>query len=193
MGAMASQISNITIVYWTIYSGADQRKYQSSTSLAFVRGIHRWPVNSPHKGPVAWKMFPFDDVIMATGGWIHQWSMLSFKKGQSCHGVSMSWLHRVLLICLRSTCLLDYLLTVHQTMYYLGPPTWTWCSGIWICIILLILILAAKSQRLWRIRLLRTPVSTVSSTLWWFGWPRNASLIASDLANCCRSLSALVH
>ena len=29
-----------------------------------VRGIHRWPVNSPHKGPVTRKMFPFDDVIM---------------------------------------------------------------------------------------------------------------------------------
>ena len=44
--------------------GGDQRKHQSSASLAFVRGIHRWPVNSPHKGPVTRKMFPFDDVIM---------------------------------------------------------------------------------------------------------------------------------
>ena len=39
------------IVYSTVYSGADQRKYQTSASLTFVRGIHRWPVNSPHKGP----------------------------------------------------------------------------------------------------------------------------------------------
>ena len=39
-------------------------KYQSSASLTFVRGIHRWPVNSPHKRPVTRKMFPFDDVIM---------------------------------------------------------------------------------------------------------------------------------
>ena len=46
------------------HSGADQRKHQSSASLAFVRGIHRWPVNSPHKGPVTRKMFPFDDIIM---------------------------------------------------------------------------------------------------------------------------------
>ena len=45
-------------------SAADQRKHQSSASLAFVEGIHRWPVNSPHKGPVTQKMFPFDDVIM---------------------------------------------------------------------------------------------------------------------------------
>ena len=45
-------------------SGADQRKHQSSASLAFVKGIHRWPVNSPHKGPVTRKMFSFDDVIM---------------------------------------------------------------------------------------------------------------------------------
>ena len=44
---------------------ADQRKHQSSASLAFVRGIHLWPVNSPHKGPVTGKMFPFDVVIMS--------------------------------------------------------------------------------------------------------------------------------
>ena len=64
MGAMASQITSLTIVYSTVYSGADQRKHQSSASLAFVRGIHRWPVNSPHKWPVTQKMFPFDDVII---------------------------------------------------------------------------------------------------------------------------------
>ena len=40
------------------------KKHQSSESLAFVRGIHRWPVNSPHKGQVTWKILPFDDVIM---------------------------------------------------------------------------------------------------------------------------------
>ena len=64
MGTMAYQITSLTIVYSTVYSGADQGKHQSSASLAFVRGIHRWLVNSPHKGPVTWKMFPFDDVIM---------------------------------------------------------------------------------------------------------------------------------
>ena len=53
-----------TIVYSTIYSGADQRKHQSSMPLAFVSGIHRSPVNSPHKGPVTLKMFSFGDVIM---------------------------------------------------------------------------------------------------------------------------------
>ena len=50
MGTMVSQITGLTIVYSTVYSGADQRKHQSSASLAFVRGIHRWPVNSQHKG-----------------------------------------------------------------------------------------------------------------------------------------------
>ena len=64
MGTMTSLITSITIVYSSVYSGSDQRKYQSSASLAFVKGIHRWPVNSPHKGPVKRKMFPFDDVIM---------------------------------------------------------------------------------------------------------------------------------
>ena len=61
-------VSNLTIIGsdndLSPYPGADQRKHQSTASLAFVKGIHRWPVNSPHKGPVTWKMFPFDDVIM---------------------------------------------------------------------------------------------------------------------------------
>ena len=64
MWAMASQITSLTIVYSTVYSSADQRKYQSSASLAFVWEIHRRPVNSPHKWPVTRKMLPFDDVIM---------------------------------------------------------------------------------------------------------------------------------
>ena len=64
MGTMASQITSLTIVYSTVYLGADQRKHESSASLAFVRGIHRGPVNFPHKWPVTLKMFPFDDVIM---------------------------------------------------------------------------------------------------------------------------------
>ena len=64
MSAMAPPITSLTIVYSAVYSGADQRKHQSSASLVFVRAIHRWLVNSPHKGPVTRKMFPNDDVIM---------------------------------------------------------------------------------------------------------------------------------
>ena len=67
MGEMSSQITSLTIVYSTVYSGVDQSKHQSSASLAFVWGIHRGPVNSPHKWPVTRKMFPFDDVIMYSG------------------------------------------------------------------------------------------------------------------------------
>ena len=62
--AIATQITSRMIVYSMVNSSVDQRKHQSSASLAFVRGIHRWPVNSPHKWPVTRKMFPFDDVIM---------------------------------------------------------------------------------------------------------------------------------
>ena len=84
MSAMASQITNLTIVYSAVYSGTDQRKHQSSASLAFVRGIHRWPVNSPHKGPVTRKMFPFDDVIMLS----HRWASM---KSIDCITDPMSW------------------------------------------------------------------------------------------------------
>ena len=75
LSVMASQITSLTIVYSTIYSGAYQRKHQSSALLAFVRGIHQWPVNSPHKGPVTSKMFPFDDVIMVTMFYRHSCNM----------------------------------------------------------------------------------------------------------------------
>ena len=68
MSAVAYQITSLTIAYSTDHSDADQRKHQSSASLAFVRGIHRGPVNSPHKWPVTRKMFPFDDVIMKYEG-----------------------------------------------------------------------------------------------------------------------------
>ena len=44
MGAVASQITSLMIVYSTVYSDANKRKHQSSMSLAFVRGIHRGPV-----------------------------------------------------------------------------------------------------------------------------------------------------
>ena len=64
MGPIASQITSLTIVYSTVYSDADQRKYQCSASLAFVWGFNRRPVNSSHKWPVTRKMFSFDDVIM---------------------------------------------------------------------------------------------------------------------------------
>ena len=50
MSAMASKITTPTIACSAVYAGADQRKHKSSASLAFVRGILRWPVNSPHKG-----------------------------------------------------------------------------------------------------------------------------------------------
>ena len=64
MSATVSQITDVSRVYPTDCSDADQRKHQSSTSLTFVRGIRRWPLNSSHKGPVTRKMIPFDDVIM---------------------------------------------------------------------------------------------------------------------------------
>ena len=64
MVALASQITSVTIGYSTVYSGENQRKHRRFASLAFVRGIHRSPVNSLHKWSVTRKMFPFDDVIM---------------------------------------------------------------------------------------------------------------------------------
>ena len=67
MGTIASQLTSIMTVYSTIYSDADQRKHQSSVSLAFVGGIHR--------GPVTQKIFPFDDVIMIFCSQMHNYDL----------------------------------------------------------------------------------------------------------------------
>ena len=57
MSDITSQFTSLTIVYSIVYSDADQRKHQSSASLAFVWGIHRGPVNSPHKWQLRGKCF----------------------------------------------------------------------------------------------------------------------------------------
>ena len=85
MGAKASQIISLTIVYSTVYSGTDQRKYQSSASLAFVWGNHLRPVNSPHKWPVTRKIFPFDDVIMNIDILWHQHTIKNIAHGPYRH------------------------------------------------------------------------------------------------------------
>ena len=66
LSMMVSQITGILIVCLTICTSTAQRKYLSFVSLAFVRGIHWSPADSPHKGPLMWKLFPFDDAIMET-------------------------------------------------------------------------------------------------------------------------------
>ena len=77
--AMASQITGVSIVYSTVCLGADQRKRQNSASLAFLRGIHRWSVNSPHKRPVTRKMFPSDDVIIYLKEIIYMYTVTSLR------------------------------------------------------------------------------------------------------------------
>ena len=104
MGMMASQITSLTIVYSSVCWDAYQRKHQSSASLAFVcgeftsdrwipltrkssaslafvRGIHRWPVNSPNKGPVMRKMFSFDDVTWHSGSEVGSMEPTNKKPG----------------------------------------------------------------------------------------------------------------
>ena len=72
MDAMASQITSLTIIYSTVYSDADHRRHQSSASLAFVRGIHRSPVNSPHNGQWRGKCFH-----LMTSSYGDTWGLLS--------------------------------------------------------------------------------------------------------------------
>ena len=101
MNSLASQITSLTIVYSTVYSGANQRKHRSSAWRAFVQGIHRWPVNSPHKGPVTRKMFRFDDVIMTPTVGTLLWFVgigrvvpVLHALGQSCEETRRIWIHQ---------------------------------------------------------------------------------------------------
>ena len=86
MRPMASQITGVSIVYSSVCWGADKRKHQSSASLASARGIYRWPVNSPHKGPVTRKMFPLDDVIM-----LCRWLVVIHVQLTKLHNFAMRW------------------------------------------------------------------------------------------------------
>ena len=73
MSAMESQITSLTIAYSSVYSRRRWKKTSKLRITGLVRGIDRWPVNSPHKGPVTRKVFPFEDVIML---WeLEVWSM----------------------------------------------------------------------------------------------------------------------
>ena len=107
MSAIASPIPASRLFTQPFIQGADQRKHQSSALLAFVRGIHRWPANYPHKEPVTRKMFPFDDVIMVVsiqrvillflpvewsrrmwGNLTGTWSLSRYKDRVSRYGIS---------------------------------------------------------------------------------------------------------
>ena len=103
MAKMASQITSRTIVYSTVYSDVDQSKHQSSAPLAFVRGIHRGPVNSPHKWPVTRKSFPFDDVTMHNNyrecisrniKEVPEWRRFYWREKRKLFHLS-SWVHHV--------------------------------------------------------------------------------------------------
>ena len=104
MGTIASQITSFTIGYSAVYSDAHQRKYQSSASLVFVWGIHRRPVNSPHKWPVTRKMFPFDDVIM----------YLSIIALSLTHKEQI--MHRAIIIIVTIVVILMFIITTSDTL-----------------------------------------------------------------------------
>ena len=76
MSAMVSQITPIWAVCSAVCSGAHQRKHQSSASLSLVRGIHRWPVDSPHKGPVTRKCYH----LMTSSCWEDFLSHIFYRK-----------------------------------------------------------------------------------------------------------------
>ena len=109
MTMLASQITSLTVVYSIVYSGVNQRKHQSSASLAFVWEIHRGPVNFPHKWPVTRKIFPFDDVIMVTPNTL----------------LTKQWKGREFVICFDSvmvSCRIGHLFSIE--------PGWTKCIEI---------------------------------------------------------------
>ena len=118
MDAIASRITSLTIIYSTVYSDADQRKHQSSASLAFVRGIHRWPLNYPHKWPVTRTMLPFDDVIMDTGMVIERICIhyliiiIKSEVWVICHYLGLG--HETMMRCM-SFCVLRELVTRRRT------------------------------------------------------------------------------
>ena len=109
MGTMASQITSLTMVYLTVYSGENQWKHQSSASLAFVRGIHRWLVNSPHKWAsnaenisIWWRHHEYCPIFknaISRGNWSHCTNI---------HKYSQSTQEAILLASACCTCVVSY-------------------------------------------------------------------------------------
>ena len=141
MSAMASQITSLTIIYSIVYLGADQRKHQSSALLVFVRGIHRSPVNSPYKGLVTRKMFPFDDVIMLrTCSWCcgddYDWifdvpqQRISTVSSNSRHILSMCRKTKITYMLYVSHWLNSYLVTYDLTQIQKHEPRTTYTRSI---------------------------------------------------------------
>ena len=118
MGMMASQITSLTIIYSTVYTDGGQRKHQSSASLAFVRGIHRVSVNSPHKWPVTGKMFPFEDVIMPS------YPLISVKRQRLSTSMWNAWN----IMCNLCILLMDYLESIisYQVVTENNIPEYIW-------------------------------------------------------------------
>ena len=129
MNAMASQITGVSIVCWTICSGAHQRKYQSTASLAFVRGIHQWSVDFPHKGPVTRKMCPFDDDIMRNPSQKTCLSIPSFLVDESFWNFVQSTAY-ILSCSVRNVRRIDWLkwmLSINKFLWYFS---WRLVSGV---------------------------------------------------------------
>ena len=140
---MASQVTGVSIVFAAVCSGADRIKLQSSASLAFVRGIHRWPMNSPLEGPVTRKVFPFNYVIMIISSWqlrmrrilqprsenyglytttrdLWFWWFLSLKKRKgriisANHSITLCVWIMLFIIILQSYCIID---VAKNTLYH---------------------------------------------------------------------------
>ena len=111
MSAMALQITSLTIVYSTVYPGTDQRKHQNSASLALVGGIHRWPVNPQHKGPITRKCFH-----LMTLSWEASF-FRSLNNGwlmQAIHSQMLIFLSDVISIHFESTCRNVFQVTYHD-------------------------------------------------------------------------------
>ena len=103
----------------TVNSDADQRKHQSSASLAFVRGIHRAPVNTPRKWPVTRKMFPFDDVIMSSIYNVYSDCKSPLNGSESIGNVAISQ-NELMVMGYYTICVSSYVL-VYVRIYVLFP------------------------------------------------------------------------
>ena len=147
MSTVVSQITSLANVYSTVYSDAHQIKHQSSAPLAFVRGIHRGPVNSPHKGPVTRKLLPFDDVITMSithrpqPHFIHNGSLLQKSDASYCcqpeqavdWTVEYSAIWNIIILIWHPSNGGDYMMTptVFTALYFvivIGPLLLTWIN-----------------------------------------------------------------
>ena len=122
MNARASQITSVSIVHPTVYSGANQRKHESSASMTFVRGIPRTKPSNAENVSIWWRHYDgkFNDTHTWTNCTVH--GLFAFCYPAINYDIKQRKCNKTCLCFLGNTSLQSDWKTLHTNKY--ADTTW---------------------------------------------------------------------